>query len=551
MPPRRDPNGEGSTSGNDDEINKIAWAISLHMRDVIPGMVTDITQNLRGSTSDSAHNSNANNAGTATFTYKQFNDAKPPKYAGTEGATSLLQWLESIEDILDFTGCPENLKVKMASSAFHKGALTWWNSEKNTRGREVALALPWEDIKKVLVEQFCPRHELKKLEVEMWNLVQDSGESAKYTTRFHELCILVPHLVTPLSRRIEKYIEGLPLVIRGTVMGSNPTTLEAAIHLGATLTEEYVKAGVLTRKGYKRAQIEEGKKPEQHHHKKKKQKTIKNFVAMTVAAPTQATTITAIPQPATARKPYTGLFPLCTKCQYHHLPTTPCRKCLKCGRMGHLAATCRATHLAAATTTTANPATTGGRVCFNCGAEGHFRNQCPRLNNATATARSFVIETSEACEDPTVITGTLLINDHYVSIIFDTGADKSFVSTNTASQFNKQPSILDVPYTVEVADGKTILVNSIIRDGELRLNDHLFLIDLIPMTLGSFEVVVGMDWLSKNHAEIVCLEKLIRIPLPSGEMMQVYGEKPCCGLKIVSCIKARKYLKKKYFAFIW
>ncbi|KAD4889428.1 hypothetical protein E3N88_21501 [Mikania micrantha] len=486
MPPRRDPNGGGSTSGNDDEINKISWAIAVHMKDVIPSMVTDITQNLRGSTSDSAHNSNANNAGTATFTFKQFNDAKPPKYSGTEGATSLLQWLESIEDILDFTGCPENLKV--------------------------ALALSWEDFKKLLVQKYCQRHELKKLEVEMWNLVQDSGENAKYTTRFHELCIPVPHLVTPLSRRIEKYIEGLPLVIRGTVMGSSPTTLEAAIHLGATLTEEYVKA----------------------------------------ATPTQATPITAIPQPATARKPYTGPFPLCTKCQYHHLSTTPCRKCLKCGRMGHLAATCRSAHLSAATTTTANPVTTGGRACYNCGAEGHFRNQCPKLNPAatTATARAFVIETSEAREDPAVITGTFLINDHYVSIIFDTRADKSFVFTNTASLFNKQPSILDAPYTVEVANGKTILVNSIIRDCELRLNNHLFLIDLIPMTLGSFEVVVGMDWLSKNHAEMVCSEKLIRIPLPSGEMMQVYGEEPCRGLKIVSCIKARKYLKKKYFAFL-
>ncbi|KAD5960467.1 hypothetical protein E3N88_11939 [Mikania micrantha] len=281
----------------------------------------------------------------------------PPKYAGTEGATGLLQWLESIEDILDFTGCPENLKVKMALSAFHKGALTWWNPEKNTRGWEVALALP-----------------------------------------------------------------------------------------------------------------------------------------------------------------YTGPYPLCTKCQYHHFPTIPCRKCLKCGRFGHLAATCRATHLATATTTTV-PTTTGGKACYNCGVEGHFRNQCPRLNNtaATATARAFVIGATEAREEPAVVTGTFLINGHYVSIIFDTGADKSFVSATTASLFNIQPSILAAPYTVEVADGMTIMVNSIILGCELRLNDHPFIIDLIPMTLGSFEVIVGMDWLSKNNAEIVCSEKLIRIPLPSGE----------------------------------
>ncbi|KAD3639980.1 hypothetical protein E3N88_29203 [Mikania micrantha] len=553
MPPRRNPNGEGSTSGNDDEINKIARIIAVHMKEVIPGMVTDITQNLRGSTSDSANNSHTNATGAATFTFKQFNDAKPPKYAGNEGGTGLLQWLESIEDILDFTGCPENLKVKMASSAFHKGALTWWNSEKNTRGREVALALPWESFKKLLVEQFCPRHELKNLEVEMWNLAQDSGESAKYTTRFHELCILVPHLVTPLSRKIEKYIEGLPLVIRGNVMGSNPTTLETAIHLSATLTEEYVKAGVLTRKGYKRAQFDEVKKPEQRQHKKKKQKTIKNFAATTVAAPIQATPITAVPQPATVRKPYTGPYPLCTKCQYHHLPTIPCRKCLKCGRFGHLAATCRATHLAAATsTTTIVPTTTGGKACYNCGAVGHFRNQCPRLNNtaATATARAFVIGATEAREEPAFVTGTFLINGHYVSIIFDTGADKSFVSDTTASLFNIQPSVLAAPYTVEVANGKTIMVNTIILGCELRLNDRPFIIDLIPMTLGSFEVVVGMDWLSKNNVEIVCSEKLIRIPLPSGETLRVFGEKPCRELKIVSCIKVKKYLRKKYHAFL-
>ncbi|KAD3640191.1 hypothetical protein E3N88_29414 [Mikania micrantha] len=130
----------------------------------------------------------------------------------------------------------DNLKVKMASSAFHKGALTWWNSEKNTRGREVTLALPWEGFKNLHVEQFCPRHELKKLEVEIRNLVQDSGKSAKYTTRFHELCILVPHLVTPLSCRIEKYIEGLPLVIRGTVMGT-----AVAWGAGQALTVEEVE----------------------------------------------------------------------------------------------------------------------------------------------------------------------------------------------------------------------------------------------------------------------------------------------------------------------
>ena len=70
------------------------------------------------------------------------------------------------------------------------------------------------------------------------------------------------------------------------------------------------------------------------------------------------------------------------------------------------------------------------------------------------------------------------------------------------------------------------------------------------MKLGSFDVIVGMDWLSKHRAEIVCSEKFIRIPLQSGETLQVYGEKPSRGLKLMSCTQAQKYICKKYIAFL-
>ncbi|KAD5802368.1 hypothetical protein E3N88_13728 [Mikania micrantha] len=141
------------------------------------------------------------------------------------------------------------------------------------------------------------------------------------------------------------------------------------------------------------------------------------------------------------------------------------------------------------------------------GCEGHFRRQCPRLNNNNATTSAFVIGATEACEEPAVTIGTFLVNNHYVSILFDTGADKSFISVAVASLFNVQPSILTTPYTVEVVDGKNILVNPILRGCKLMLNDHSFAIDLIPMTLSSFEVVIGMDWLSKDNVEVIFEKK--------------------------------------------
>ena len=103
-----------------------------------------------------------------------------------------------------------------------------------------------------MTTEFCPRSKMRKPEAEFWELKQDSGENVIYNSRFHELSLLVPHLVTPLERAIEKYIGGLPMQIQDTVYGSNPKTLEAAIRLSATLTDNHVKAGTLTRKEFKK-----------------------------------------------------------------------------------------------------------------------------------------------------------------------------------------------------------------------------------------------------------------------------------------------------------
>ncbi|KAI3742441.1 hypothetical protein L1987_60123 [Smallanthus sonchifolius] len=181
-----------------------------------------------------------------------FNSCNPLKFYGTEAATGLLQWFESIENTFLNSDCPDNLRVRHATSVLQKRALTWWNGEKRNRGVDVAMALPWDEVKRLMTEEFCPRNEVKKLEAEFWDLAQDGGESLAYTTRFHELSLLVPHMVTPLSHCIKKFIGGLPRQIQDTVLGRIPATLEDAIRLSATLADNHVKAGTLTRKGTKK-----------------------------------------------------------------------------------------------------------------------------------------------------------------------------------------------------------------------------------------------------------------------------------------------------------
>ncbi|GJS00290.1 putative reverse transcriptase domain-containing protein [Tanacetum coccineum] len=99
--------------------------------------------------------------------------------------------------------------VKYIVGSLMGKALTWWNSQIRTLSREVAVSMSWNDFKFMTIEEFCPSHEMQKLETELWNHVMVGAGHAAYTDRFHELARLVPHLVTPESRKIERYVYGL------------------------------------------------------------------------------------------------------------------------------------------------------------------------------------------------------------------------------------------------------------------------------------------------------------------------------------------------------
>nr|XP_043639457.1 uncharacterized protein LOC122610542 [Erigeron canadensis] len=115
---------------------------------------------------------------------------------------------------------------------------------------------------------------------------------------------------------------------------------------------------------------------------------------------------------------------------------------------------------------------------------------------------------------------------------------------------NITPDKLDAKYTVELANGKLMSTDKIFQECTINLDDRLFPIDFKPARLGSFDIIIGMDWLSKHHAEILCCDKAIRIPLPNGEVIIIQGEKSGTPLNIISCMKARKCLKKGYFSIL-
>ncbi|GKB15725.1 reverse transcriptase domain-containing protein [Tanacetum coccineum] len=142
-----------------------------------------------------------------------------------------------MESVQDMSGCSVDQKVKYTAGSFVGKALTWWNSQIRTLSREVVVSMSWNDFKFMMIEEFCPSHEMQKLETELWNHAMVGAGHAAYTDRFHELARLVPHLVTPESRMIKRYVYGLAPQIRGMVAATEPKTIQKEHQIGTTLLD--------------------------------------------------------------------------------------------------------------------------------------------------------------------------------------------------------------------------------------------------------------------------------------------------------------------------
>ncbi|GKC02003.1 putative reverse transcriptase domain-containing protein [Tanacetum coccineum] len=279
---------------------------------------------------------------------------------------------------------------------------------------------------------------------------------AAYTDQFHKLAKLVPHLVTPESSRIKRYIAGLAPEIRGMLRATQPTTIHSAILRVGILTNKSVSCGTLTKGNEKRKGVEETSKPRGSWKDNKKEKV--------------------------------------------GIENGPCRLCYNWQKPGHFAKDYRTPFKQVAPI---NDVRMGynQRVCYERGSPDHLRNTCPKIHRAPGQAgNSLALEGNRNARNNG-----------------NSAREKAF-------NINAADALQDPNVMTEVADGKKVEVDRIICDCKLKLGNSLFIIDLTPLGHGSFDVIVGMDWLYKNKAVIVCHEKVVEIPLEGGGILRVQGE---------------------------
>nr|GEU87393.1 reverse transcriptase domain-containing protein [Tanacetum cinerariifolium] len=192
--------------------------------------------------------------------------------------------------------------------------------------------------------------------------------------------------------------------------------------------------------------------------------------------------------------------------------------------------------------------------------QGHYRSDCPRLKDKNhgnkvrnkngvgeARGKAYVLGEGDANPDSNVVNGTFLLKNHYAFVLFDSGIDRSFVSSTFSTLLDITPDTLDVSYVFELADEIFSKNDTILRGCTLGLLGHPFNVDLMSEELGSFDVIIGMDWLANHHTVIVCDEKIVRIPY-GDKVLIVQGDEGDKGekskLSIISCTKTQKYIKR-------
>nr|GEU84775.1 reverse transcriptase domain-containing protein [Tanacetum cinerariifolium] len=399
-----------------------------------------------GDENHSSHEDNRRNVQTARpCFYADFMKCQPLNFKGTEGV------------------------VKFATCTMLDAALTWWNSQIRSLGPD-AYAMTWEVIKKKTTDKYCPQGEIKKLEIELWNLKVKGNDVSAYTKRFQELTLICTKFVANETENIDKYICRLPDNIFGSVKSSKPKTLDETIELANEFMDQKLRTYAERQTDNKRKVDYSCRNNNGHQQQPFKRKNVTKVYNIRTSE----------------KKPYSGNFPKCTKCHFHQ--NGPCTlKCHKYNKVGHFARDYRSS----------------GNINVVNTQKGNGANPKGNVGNAE--------KKGNASRDP----------------------DSNVVTGNS--------------YDVELVDGKIVRVDTVMRGCTLNFLNHPFNIDLMPVELGSFSVIIGMDWLRRCHALIVCDEKLVRIPY-GNETLIFCGEESNdrreSRLIIISCSKAQEYMAK-------
>ncbi|XP_057459270.1 uncharacterized protein LOC130749931, partial [Actinidia eriantha] len=444
---------------------------------------------------------------------RQFLKLKPPTFKGGMDPVKANDWLSEMEKNFRLLRCGERQKVEIGSYLLTGEASRWWN----LKGVREPM-IDWARFKVIFREKFVPRAVQNAKSAEFERLKQMGSTIAEYEASFTNLAEYAPHLVATDEMRARRFEDGLrheiKRAIRPLVLPTYAQVLDRAIIVEQDETERKIYFDSKRKKNFNN----EGTSGQKKH---KPDVNSKN-----------------------QGKNPSGQVPMCSKCgKYHWGECWRDRaegrseiRCFYCNEGGHIKKNCPKLRVGAIVPGGGNARPVSNRP-VNQGNRGGGGNE-------QRQGRAFALMPGDARNNEDVVAGNLIICSLLAYVLFDTGSSHTFVSTQFASRLNRKPEQLGYELVVSQPMSEGIVCSTIYRDCSVCIAETVIPTDLIPLEMGHFDVIFGMDWLSKNGVTIHCLDKCISFTNAEQKEVRLEGERVITPPYFVSMACAQRLLRK-------
>ncbi|KAJ9538736.1 hypothetical protein OSB04_031469 [Centaurea solstitialis] len=467
--------------------------------------------------------SGATSGGAIHVWLERFQKQKPQSFSSAPTPVDAENWISHIQKIFEVLGCPEEHKTKLAAYKLEGDAQRWWYAIKQAKGNAYVDSLSWMGFREAFYQQYFSAAEKNSFVREFAMIRQKDDETvSEYLARFLRLAGFAGSLAGSASEQAEKFKWTIHPRYRSKLINEKFTDVAEAADAAKNIEMERQDFLMFNSDGSRKRNREAGQQSQQHGSSRGNQRDQSSNRRQ---GQWHGQNQGQKHQTRSGNQGNRGSFPPCKSCGKHHsgICYRTSGACFLCGEVGHMAKDCK------------NPRDTS------------------KGNDSKPTGgRVFALSASQAANSG-MISGILSIGTRDVYVLFDTGEIYSVVSSIVARHLHVPCSLLESPVVIGTLLGSSEVVTREYRGCPIEIGDQIREADLLPISMFDFDVILGIDWLTKHRAFIDCEAKQVIFGDKNKPDFVFQGSQPKREAKIISVLKAQKLFShgcEGYLAYV-